>query len=54
MRKSFAWTAAVVFGFGLCVRSGGFSFLLAANYLPHQFCYLAQPGLVWTNVVMDG
>jgi PAS domain S-box-containing protein len=28
--------------------------LLSANYLPHRFCYLARPGLVWTNVVADG
>jgi signal transduction histidine kinase len=27
---------------------------LSANYLPHRYCYLAQPGLIWTNVVMDG
>ncbi len=25
----------------------------SANYLPHRFCYLAQPGLIWTNVSMD-
>jgi signal transduction histidine kinase len=34
--------------------AGAFSFLLSTNYLPHQFCYLLQPGLVWTNVTMDG
>src|SRR5438309_2042970 len=33
---------------------GALSALLSASYLPHRFCYLAQPGLVWTNVVMDG
>lgn len=27
--------------------------LFSANYLPHSFCYLAQPGLIWTNVSMD-
>jgi signal transduction histidine kinase len=28
--------------------------LLSSNYLPHRYCYLAQPGLVWTNVATDG
>jgi len=27
--------------------------LLSSNYLPHRYCYLAQPGLVWTNVATD-
>jgi PAS domain S-box-containing protein len=31
-----------------------FSSLFSANYLPHRYCYLAQPGLVWTNAVADG
>jgi signal transduction histidine kinase len=43
----FAVSAALVY-------AGAFSFLFSDNYLPHQFCYLAQPGLVWTNVAMDG
>jgi hypothetical protein len=36
------------------VRAGAFSALLSTNYLPHRFCYLAQAGLVWTNVITDG
>ncbi len=28
-------------------------FLLSTRYLPHRYCYLAQPWLVWTNVVTD-
>jgi PAS domain-containing protein len=28
--------------------------LFSTNYLPHQFCYLSQPGLIWTNVLSDG
>lgn len=36
------------------VWSGTYSFLATNNYLPHRFCYLASPGLIWTNVVMDG
>lgn len=32
---------------------GGFSYLLSTNYLPHRYCYLIQPGLIWTNAAMD-
>ena len=28
-------------------------FLLATNYLPHFYCYLRSPGLIWTHVVAD-
>src|ERR1700733_15407690 len=31
-----------------------FPSLFSANYLPHRYCYLAQPGLIWTNAVADG
>jgi PAS domain S-box-containing protein len=27
--------------------------LFASDFLPHAFCYLQQPGLVWTNVIAD-
>jgi two-component sensor histidine kinase len=27
--------------------------LLATNFLPHLYCYLKSPGLVWTHVVAD-
>ena len=27
--------------------------LLASNFLPHLYCYLGKPGLVWTHVVAD-
>jgi signal transduction histidine kinase len=46
-----ALSAGVV---GVLAYTGVFSSLVAANYLPHRFCYLAQPGLIWTNVIMDG
>ncbi len=46
-----ALSAGVV---GVLAYAGIFSPLVAANYLPHRYCYLAQPGLIWTNVVMDG
>ncbi len=35
-------------------RSGPVSSLFSSDYLPHRYCYLAQPGLVWTNAVADG
>ena len=35
-------------------RSGPLSSLFSSHYLPHRYCYLAQPGLVWTNAVADG
>src|SRR5258708_5117258 len=27
--------------------------LLATDFLPHLYCYLSNPGLVWTHVVAD-
>src|SRR5882672_3487894 len=27
--------------------------LLASNFLPHLYCYLGNPVLVWTHVVAD-
>jgi PAS domain S-box-containing protein len=27
--------------------------LMASNFLPHLYCYLGKPGLVWTHVVAD-
>ena len=27
--------------------------LLASNFLPHAYCYLGNPRLVWTNVITD-
>ena len=27
--------------------------ILASNFLPHRYCYLGKPGLVWTHVVAD-
>jgi two-component sensor histidine kinase len=29
------------------------SWLLASNFLPHAYCYLKNPGLVWTHVTAD-
>jgi hypothetical protein len=38
----------------ILVRTRALPFLFSANYLPHRYCYLAQPDLIWANVVMDG
>ena len=27
--------------------------ILASNFLPHFYCYLGKPGLVWTHVIAD-
>jgi two-component system sensor histidine kinase/response regulator len=35
-------------------RAGHLSSLFSAQYLPHRYCYLAQPGLIWTNALADG
>jgi len=29
------------------------SWLLSTNFLPHAYCYLKNPALVWTNVIAD-
>jgi signal transduction histidine kinase len=53
--KKIIWSATLLsVGIGVIGWYGAFSFLLSANYLPHRYCYLIQPGLVWTNVTMDG
>jgi signal transduction histidine kinase len=38
----------------IAAQTGALRQLLSSNYLPHRYCYLVQPGLVWTNVSMDG
>jgi diguanylate cyclase (GGDEF)-like protein len=45
----FGVTALVLVGL-----SGRLGPLFSAKYLPHRYCYLAQPSLVWTNVITDG
>ena len=35
-------------------RTSVLPWLLSANYMPHRYCYLAQPGLIWINVMTDG
>jgi two-component system, sensor histidine kinase and response regulator len=45
---------AGAFGMADLARSGPLSSLFSSQYLPHRYCYLAQPGLVWTNALSDG
>jgi len=53
--KKILWpTILVSVGIAVAAWYGAFSFLFSDNYLPHRYCYLVQPGLVWTNVTMDG
>jgi PAS domain S-box-containing protein len=35
------------------VCDGGLGGILSSDYLPHRYCYRAEPGLVWTNVIAD-
>jgi len=53
MRKGLAVAFGVLSLVGIAGRIG-LSFLFSANYLPHLFCCLLQPGLIWTNVAADG
>ena len=54
MRKAFLAAALTVLGLEVLAHTGVLAGLFSPNYLPHRFCYLQQPWLVWTNVTMDG
>jgi signal transduction histidine kinase len=54
LRKAFLAAAVTVLGLELLAHSGVLAGLFSPQYLPHRFCYLQQPWLVWTNVTMDG
>jgi PAS domain S-box-containing protein len=51
----FYWTAGLLALAGLpfLIWPALANRILASNFLPHLYCYLAQPGLVWTHVVAD-
>jgi PAS domain S-box-containing protein len=53
MNKCVALCLLGAAAFGLLVFLASRTPLFSANYLPHRFCYLAQPGLIWSNVTMD-
>jgi PAS domain S-box-containing protein len=52
-KKTIALAALGLLTLGVAAYTGVFSSLLAMNYLPHRYCYLAQPWLIWSNVTMD-
>lgn len=54
MKKLLSAAALTVVGLEVLAHTGVLSALLSPNYLPHRYCYLQQPWLVWTNVTMDG
>ena len=54
LRKAFLAAALTVLGLELLAHSGVLAGLFSLQYLPHRYCYLQQPWLVWTNVTMDG
>jgi hypothetical protein len=53
MKKLFSISVVTLVAAAALARAGVFSSLLSANYIPHRYCYLARPGLVWTNAVAD-
>jgi PAS domain S-box-containing protein len=53
LRKVFAWATIGILML-IVTRTGTLRFLFSGNYLPHRYCYLAQPDLIWTNVILDG
>ena len=55
-------TRGVLYGMTLLLAVLGVPFLiwpalahriLATDFLPHQYCYLRKPGVVWTHVITD-
>jgi hypothetical protein len=54
LRKAFLAAALTVLGLELLAHSAVLAGLFSPQYLPHRYCYLQQPWLVWTNVTMDG
>jgi signal transduction histidine kinase len=54
MRKLLLAAALSLIGLEALAHAGVLSRAIGSPYLPHRFCYLQQPWLVWTNVSMDG
>jgi signal transduction histidine kinase len=54
LRKVLLAAALTLLGIEVLAHTGLLGALLSLHYLPHRFCYLQQPWLVWTNVTMDG
>jgi PAS domain S-box-containing protein len=54
VRRLFAWATIGILVLVVVTHTRVRPFLFSGNYLPHRYCYLAQPSLIWTNVIMDG
>jgi signal transduction histidine kinase len=54
LRKLLLAAALTIPGPAVLAQTGLLAPLLSPHYLPHRYCYLQQPWLVWTNVLMDG
>ena len=54
LRRLLLAAALTIAGLEVLAHTGVLAALLSPHYLPHRFCYLQQPWLVWTNVCMDG
>ena len=54
LRKAFLAAALTLLGLEVLAHTGLLAALFSPHYLPHRYCYLQQPWLVWTNVSMDG
>jgi PAS domain S-box-containing protein len=52
-KKTIALAPFGLISLGVLAHKGAFSALFGMNYLPHRYCYLAQPWLIWSNVTMD-
>jgi PAS domain S-box-containing protein len=53
LKKTIALAALGLPALGVLAYKGAFASLFGMNYLPHRYCYLAQPWLIWSNVTMD-
>ena len=53
LKKTIALAALGLSTLGVLAYKGAFSSLFAISYLPHRYCYLAQPWMIWSNVTMD-
>jgi PAS domain S-box-containing protein len=53
LKKTIVVAAVILPIIGVLGYKGAFSGLFGMNYLPHRYCYLAQPWLIWSNVTMD-
>jgi hypothetical protein len=53
LKKTIAVAALGLPPLGVLAHKGAFASLFGMNYLPHRYCYLAQPWLIWSNVTMD-